>query len=159
MAARKGRPPKPVEQKRAAGNPGKRTLPTQGEIVALPPAATLNLTPEPGRPLGRPGRTMWDRAWQYGHRWIAETDVEMLLMVCEQIDERAALRVRVLRDNDWRERAGLRALDAAIHDGLAALGFTPEARTRLSLGEVRVADAIQEYRAKAAGLAASMGDT
>lgn len=147
--ARTGRPPKPVEAKRRAGNPGKRPLPSAAEVVTLAPAAPDATPPTPARPLMAAGTQLWDRAWRYGHRWLAETDVELLLMVCEQMDERTALRIRVIRNNDWRERAGLRALDNAIADGLAALGFTPEARTRLALGEVQVADAIQAFREKA----------
>lgn len=154
--ARVGRPPKPVEQKRVTGNPGKRKLPPKAELVVLAPAATDG-PPAPPRPLGKAGRELWARAWRYGFRWLAETDVEFLLMVCEQIDERAQLRVRVLANNDWRERAGLRALDSAIADGLTSLGFTPEARTRLALGEVQVQDALTTYRQKAASLAAQQG--
>lgn len=46
-----------------------------------------------------------------------------MLVVCEQMDERVALRVRVLREGSWRDRAGLRMLDAQIVTGLAALGL------------------------------------
>jgi hypothetical protein len=60
---------------------------------------------------------------------VVETEVELLLLVCEQTDERQALRVQVLRDNDWRERAGLRALDRAIQDGLTILGVGSSAAT------------------------------
>lgn len=154
--ARVGRPPKPVEQKRVTGNPGKRPLPPKGEVVVLAPAAADG-PPEPPRPLGRAGLSLWQRAWRWGFRWLAETDVEFLLIVCEQMDERAQLRVRVLANNDWRERAGLRALDSAISDGLTSLGFTPEARTRLALGEVQVQDALAAYRQKAAGLSSRQG--
>ena len=43
-----GRPPKPIEQKRALGNPGKRPLPTEGSLVLLP---SMYEVPEPPRPL------------------------------------------------------------------------------------------------------------
>lgn len=39
-------------------------------------------------------------------------------MLCEQVDERQALRYRVIADGDWRERNGLRQLDAQITAGL-----------------------------------------
>jgi hypothetical protein len=51
-------------------------------------------------------------------------------MVCEQIDERSGLRVRVLRDQDWRDRNALRALDQQILNGLSLLGLTPADRSR-----------------------------
>ncbi len=46
-----GRPPKPVEQKRRAGNPGKRPLPDV--VIPIPTSA---IAPEPHRPLGSAGR-------------------------------------------------------------------------------------------------------
>lgn len=161
MAARQGRPPKPVEQKRALGNPGKRALPkpptktpaskAPAALPAAPPDPVEVLTPS--RPLQRAGLALWQNAWLHGYRWLAITDVELLLMVCEQIDERAALRLRVLQTKDWRDRAALRQLESAIRDGLAALGFSPEARARLALGEVEIQNAIERYREQAARLA------
>lgn len=97
--------------------PGRQPeAPTQPES---PPSPTI---PEPPRYLGSHGRALWDRAWERGRSWVVETEVELLLLVCEQTDERQALRMKVLRDNDWRERAGLRALDKAIQEGLTILG-------------------------------------
>lgn len=152
--ARTGRPPKPTEQKRVTGNPGKRKLPPKGDVVLVQPG-TLAGAPKPMRALGKAGTELWDRAWRFGFRWLAETDAEMLMLVCEQMDERQVLRLRVLQRNDWRERNGLRQLDAAIASNLAALGFTPEARTRLALGEVQVHDALAAFRLQAAKLAAA----
>jgi len=141
MAARTGRPPKPTEQKRRVGNPGKRSLPAV--VTALP---MREINPDPSRPLGAAGRTLWDRAWNHGRAWMAETDMELLLLTCEQLDERQMLRIRVLRDNDWRERSGLRALDKVIQDGLGMLGFSPSDRSRLGVAEVKVASALEEVR-------------
>ena len=86
-----GRPPKPVEQKRRAGNPGKRPLPDA--VIAIPTSPTV---PEPHRPLGQAGRQFWERVWNVGFTWISpQMDIELLQIVAEQIDERAALRVKV----------------------------------------------------------------
>lgn len=145
MAVQPGRPPKPAEQKRRVGNPGKRPLPAV--VTALPQRAT---NPDPPRPLGPAGRMLWDRAWDHGRAWIAETDMELLLLTCEQIDERQMLRIRVLRDNDWRERSGLRAIDKVIQDGLGMLGFSPSDRSRLGVAEVRVASALEDVRRRRA---------
>jgi hypothetical protein len=139
-----GRPPKPLEEKRLTGNPGKRPLPKSTELVALPPAEG---PPAPARPLGGAGRDLWERVWGAGAVWLAErVDAETLLIVCEQMDERQALRVKVLRDGDWRERAGLRALDSQIMDGLAVLGFNPVDRSRLGVAEVRRASTLELLR-------------
>lgn len=74
--------------------------------------------PEPPRPLGAPGQALWDRAWR--DSWLPPEPDELLLL-CEQMDERVALRVRVLRDADWHERQQLRALDAQVNAGLRHL--------------------------------------
>ena len=82
---------------------------------------------EPPRPLAQAGRALWDRAWEHG-AWLTSADVDLLLMTCEQVDERQALRLRVLRDGDWRERSALRALDRSIQEGLHLLGLAPRDR-------------------------------
>jgi hypothetical protein len=132
--AQVGRPPKPLEEKVRLGNPGKRPLPDRGNLVALPGAAQ---PPDPARPLGQAGRELWERVWTAGANWLAErVDAEQVLILCEQVDERQQLRVRVLRDNDWRDRAALRALDAQVMSGLSVLGFNPVDRSRLGAAEV-----------------------
>ena len=146
MPAQPGRPPKPTERKRRAGNPGKRSLPTPATLTPLPAPAEV---PDPPRPLGDPGRGLWDRAWEQGRAWLAESDVEILLLTCEQMDERQRLRVSVLRDGDWRERAGLRSLDKQIQDGLSMMGFTPSDRSRLGLAEVTAVSKLEELRGRA----------
>lgn len=140
-----GRSPKPVEQKRLLGNPGKRSLPDRRNIVPLPPAGPA--PPEPHRPLGQVGRQLWNAAWGSGARWLSkQTDAETLLIVCEQLDERQALRVQVLQTRDWRDRAGLRALDAQIVAGLALLGFNPVDRSRLGVAEVTSVSKLDSLR-------------
>lgn len=144
-----GRPPKPTEAKRRVGNPGHRKLPPPTQIL---PAASPAEPPAPPRPLGSIGTDFWNRAWKAGAAWIsASTDVELLQVVCEQLDERQALRALVLRDpSDWRSRAGLRALDKQIADGLSMLGFTPTDRARLGGGEVGRVDELEEFRRRVA---------
>lgn len=93
----------------------------------------MSQPPEPARPLASHGRSLWDRAW------TADGDVELLLMVCEQVDERQSLRLRVLRDNDFRERAGLRALDKAISAGLALLGVSAATPVAVAANEGHLA--------------------
>jgi hypothetical protein len=141
-----GRPPKPVEQKRRAGNPGKRPLPDV--VIAIPTSATA---PEPHRPLGSAGRMFWDRVWNVGFTWISpQMDTELLQIVSEQIDERAALRVKVLREGDWRDRSALRALDSQVLDCLSLLGFTPVDRARLGFVEVKIQNELEQFRERKA---------
>lgn len=144
--ATRGRPPKPVEQKRLLGNPGKRALPKAGEFQILPAAEQ---TPEPSRPLGKPGRELWDRVWDSGVAWISpNTDAEILLMTCEMVDERWNLRAKVLQSEDSKDRRNLNSLTKLIQENLSLLGFTPADRTRLGVAEVKAQSKLEELMAR-----------
>jgi hypothetical protein len=146
--ARTGRPPVPVERKRATGNPGKRPLPERGQVVQLDAAVDI---PTPPRPLGPAGLALWDRAWKAARHWLSPaTDIEILLMVAEQVDERVALRMRVIRDGNPEDRKALRDVDRQVVAGLSLLGFTPTDRSRLGLAEVKAQSKLEELRAKRA---------
>ena len=147
MARPTGRPPKPTEVKRRTGNPGGRKLPDKNVVELLPAS---DVPPEPARPLSTAGRELWERAWRSGRAWLADTDSDLLLLVCEQLDERQLLLLSVLREGDWRERAGLRALDKEIAANLAMLGFSPVDRTRLGVAEVKARSALEEVRRRRA---------
>jgi hypothetical protein len=141
-----GRPTKPIEQKRLIGNPGKRALPEQSAIMLIPQATK---TPEPARPLLKYGQELWDRVWESGINWISpNTDLEILLMTCEMIDERWNLRVRVMTDNNSKDRRGLREIDRQIVSNLGLLGFTPSDRSRLGVAEVKKMSKLEELMAK-----------
>ena len=149
-----GRPPKPVEQKRRAGNPGKRPLPET--TIAIP---TSPIAPVPHRPLGPAAQQFWERVWSVGFTWISpQMDIELLQMVAEQIDERVALRMRVLKQGDWRDRAALRSLDAQVLDCLSLLGFTPVDRARLGFVEVKIKNELEEFRKRKADNRSNMED-
>jgi hypothetical protein len=142
--SRTGRPPKPAEIKRALGNPGKRALPDEKTIVALP---QITQTPETTRPLGSHGKQFWDRVWQMGSTWISSsTDYETMLMTAEMIDERWNLRVKVMTEGQVRDRRALRDLDRAIQSQLSLLGLTPADRSRLGVAEVKKMSKIAELR-------------
>lgn len=145
-----GRPPKPIEQKRLTGNPGKRALPDTSVIQIIDRADTI---PEPGRPLLKYGRELWDKVWEAGINWISPTtDMELLLMTCELVDERWNLRVKVMQNDDSRMRRGLRDLDRLIIGNLSLLGFTPSDRSRLGVAEVKAQSKFQQLmEAKARG--------
>lgn len=142
-----GRPAKPIEQKRMLGNPGKRALPSSSEVIVMD--QTLD-TPEPPRPLLKYGRDLWDRVWGMGATWVSQkTDIELLMMTCEMVDERWNLRVNVMQTNDARLRRGLRELDRQIVSNLSLLGFTPSDRSRLGVAEVKAKSKLQEMMERA----------
>lgn len=141
-----GRPPKPIERKRLTGNPGKRGLPNQNELVLLP---AIYETPTPSRILGAAGKELWESVWGMGQSWLSpNSDIEILLMTCELLDERVNLRVGVLRDKRPEERKALRELDRQLVANLSLLGFTPTDRSRLGVAEVKKASKMEELRAQ-----------
>lgn len=140
--ANMGRPPVPTERKRLLGNPGKRALPKPEEVAALEPATEI---PEPPRQLFEYGQQLWNRAFSLGRRWISpQSDLELLLMTCEQVDERVRLRASVWNNNRADERRALRELERQIQTNLSLLGFTPTDRTRLGLAEIKAESLAQE---------------
>lgn len=140
--AKAGRPPKPIELKRRLGNPGKRALPSSSDIQQLEPAS---VAPEPPRPLLQPGTELWERIWGIGATWISpESDLEVLLMTCELVDERWNLRIKVMQKDDSRMRRALRELDRQIVSNLSLLGLTPSDRSRLGVAEVKARSKLEE---------------
>ena len=143
-----GRPPKPLEQKRMLGNPGKRALPDVKQTVAIPAATDI---PEPSRPLLTHGRAFWERVWEIGGLWISPTtDYEMMLITAEMIDERWNLRAHIMgtkpENLDPKQRRALRELDRNITSNLAQLGLSPAERTRLGLAEVKRQSKLAELK-------------
>ena len=141
-----GRPAKPAEQKRLTGNPGKRALPDEQAVILL---QQITEVPEPPRPLLKYGQALWDRVWAMGLTWVSDTtDLELLSMTCEMVDERWNLRVKVMQSDDATMRRGLRELDRQIISNLSLLGFTPSDRSRLGVAEVKKQTKIEELIAK-----------
>jgi hypothetical protein len=144
--APRGRPPKPTEQKRLIGNPGKRPLPETSNLILLP---AVNEVPQPTRKLFQYGQELWDRVWTMGHTWLSySTDLDLLLIVCEQLDERAKLRTLVWNSGRTDERKALRQLEKQIVENLSLLGFTPTDRSRLGIAEVKKLSKLEALRDK-----------
>ena len=150
-----GRPSKPIEQKRLLGNPGKRAMPSN--TLALPMATE---TPVPARPLLKYGQQLWDKVWDAGVNWISpNTDIELLLMTCEMVDERWNLRIKVMQTDDTTMRKGLRDLDRQLVTNLSLMGFTPSDRSRLGVAEVKAQSKLEELmERKATRVAPTMAD-
>jgi len=137
-----GRPAKPVEQKRLLGNPGKRALPDESSVILL---QQVDSPPEPTRPLLKYGQELWDRIWSMGATWVSDkSDLELLMMTCEMVDERWNLRIKVMQSDDAVMRRGLRELDRQIVSNLSLLGFTPSDRSRLGVAEVKAKSKLEE---------------
>ena len=139
-------PPKPNERKRKIGNPGRRPLPDLKNVITLPMATE---TPEPPRPLGQEGIKLWNRIWDSGRTWISPTsDIELVTILCESMDERTLLRLTVLRGTDWRDRVALRTLEGQLVSILSALGLNPTDRSRLGVAEVKARGALEDLLSK-----------
>jgi hypothetical protein len=141
-----GRPPKPIEQKRLIGNPGKRPLPSGEHLVILDRAEGV---PEPLRELGPSGLQLWTRVWGQGISWVSpDVDVDLLMMTCESMDERTDLMRLVASEGESRDRRALRALNSEIISNLSLLGFTPADRSRLGVAEVKARSKLEELLAR-----------
>ena len=133
-----GRPPKPVEQKRALGNPGKRALPGGSNLAAVP---ALNIDPVDLDPV-----TTLEAVFAAGKAWLASTDTVACAMLRESIEERAVLRDLVMQTQSTDARKALRDLDKQIIGQLSLLGFDPAGRSRLGLAEVKAQSTLEKLR-------------
>ena len=142
--------PKPVERKRAAGNPGKRPLPEPRTVV---PA--LETAPKPPRGLKAAGRDLWKQVWDYGSGWLAPSDAPIVGLVCSLVDERAQWAALVAKGPKiYTTKTGVRrahpaaaevrAIDRQLIMALSLMGFTPSDRSRLGLSEVRKISALAD---------------
>ena len=147
-------PPKPAELKRLTGNPGKRALPKPASYVE---AGYI----EPARPLEFAGKQLWDAAMKTGENWIARnSDTQLLLLTCEQMDRRMELIAKIHETSEWRLYRALHDLEKMISTNLSMLGFTPTDRTRLGIAEVKVQSKLEELmRRKAERVASTMADS
>ena len=150
-----GRPPKPTEVKRAAGNPGKRPLPkAPGPGEGLPAVDGIPVPP----PLGPDGVELWNEIWSEGKAWLSPTgDRRMVIMLCQAHDEAEQIR-RGLELREFKRFyvlangqqvthplvTQLKDLRVQMTAWLSALGFSPTDRARLGLAEVRQSDVFDE---------------
>jgi hypothetical protein len=71
------------------------------------------------------------------------------MLTCEKLDERDLLRIYVMENIDaWHERSGLRLLEKQIEDNLNLLGFTPMARQKLGIQEVKARTKLEEMMSR-----------
>lgn len=161
-----GRPAKPVEVKRALGNPGGRPLPA----APMPGEGLPGVDKIPHPPiLGLEGLEMWVEIWDAGSSWLSPVaDRRLVTMLCQAHDEAEMIR-RALATGEVKRLYvvgngqhvthpyvnQLKELRVQMTAWLSALGFSPSDRARLGIGEVRQADVFDELRkrreARAAG--------
>jgi hypothetical protein len=134
-------PAKPIELKRKLGNPGKRAMPGEGELMTIEAGFR-----EPLRPLGEAGQQLWDEIYMVGGMWISpRSDTQLLQMCCELLDRREILREEFLGDPTNRPvNMSLLETEKLIQTSLSLLGFTPSDRSRLGLAEVKAKSKLEE---------------
>jgi len=138
-----GRPPKPVELKRRLGNPGKRRLPDESNVLMLP-GASAGAPAAPGD-LGLAGRQLWNQVWDGALLWLSpRTDMAAVVEACRLQDDLAIARERYQATRDPRDARALVGLNKALSSALSSLGFDPAARSRLGVAEVKAASAIEK---------------
>jgi non-ribosomal peptide synthetase component E (peptide arylation enzyme) len=111
---------------------------------------------EPQRPLEFAGMQLWQAAMTTGANWIARnSDTQLLLMVCEQMDRRTDLIAKIDETQEWRLYRALHDLEKMISTNLSMLGFTPADRTRLGLAEVKAMSKLDQLMERKANRVAS----
>ena len=152
-----GRPPKPVEQKRKAGNPGNRPLPN----APLPGQGLASSGSAPTPPdLKEDGLALWYHVWDAGRSWLSpDSDRSVITLLCQAQDEAEEIR-KGLNSGEFPRVyvhangslvtspyvSQLKELRTQITAWLAAIGFSPSDRARLGLAEVRVRDELDELQ-------------
>ena len=134
-------PPKPIEQKRLLGNPGKRAMPGEESTITL-----FSGKVEPLFPLGEAGQKLWDSVFNDGELWISpRTDVAWLQVVCELLDRREVLKQEWMADPaDRKLNMSLLETEKLLQSGLGLLGFTSTDRSRLGVAEVKAKSKLEE---------------
>lgn len=139
-----GRPAKSLEEKRITGNPGQRKLPDPDKTIAVKGGYR-----EPHQPLAWAGRMLWDRTFSMGKHWIAESDIELLLITCKQLDRQIELdQLRVERPDDFHIMRQLLELEKEIVNNLGKLGMTVDSRSRLGLAEIKAQSVFEKLMAE-----------
>lgn len=157
----RGRPPKPIERKRATG----RTPTTDAGGRQLPAVRTtiVKAVDVPDAPSGLQvrGSREWVNIWEAGSAWLAPAQdyhwVEMIVRAYDDIEE---FRARVRTDGLIQQGsmgqviahpliASIRQAEASIQKCLSILGFSPSDRARLGLAEIKAQSKLQDMMSKA----------
>lgn len=161
-----GRPAKPVEQHRLAGNPSKKQLPH----APMPGEGLSGINGIPTPPsLGVDGLALWEHVWTAGKQWLSpDSDRTIITLLCQAQDEHEEIRRQIGIGEIPRYYVTangqmvthpmvtqLSALRTQMTAWLAAIGFSPSDRSRLGLAEVRVRDELDELTKRRADRSAT----
>ena len=95
-------PPKPVEQKRLVGNPGKRAMPSAEDTITLYSGRC-----EPLAPLGEAGQRLWDLVFGEGELWVSpRTDVAWLQVALEGASDEIVAEAKQMASERWKRMMG-----------------------------------------------------
>jgi hypothetical protein len=132
-----GRRPKPAEQKRKLGNPGKRSLPDRATLVAVAPvdAEVGQLTP----------LQCLERGLAAGKVWLGESDAPTIGLALDALELYAEA-----RSDPKAKLTDVVAAGKWVQSLFGDLGFTPAERARLGLAEVKAVTKVEELLAKQA---------
>jgi hypothetical protein len=84
-----------------------------------------------------------------GKSWIAESDVELLLICCKQLDRQTELESVWQEDKtDFHVMRQLLELEKEIVSNLGKLGMTVDSRARLGLAEIKAKSAYESLMAE-----------
>lgn len=134
-----GRPTTPNSVKQLRGTFRPDRLP-KTDLVATSKQEPL----ETPNNLGQEGLDFWVTAT--ATPWISSTsDLTLVKITCENLDERQALRQALAATpDDRRIRTSLREVEKQILGNLGLLGFTPSDRSRLGVAEVKKESKLEE---------------
>lgn len=146
-----GRPPKPVEKKRAEGNKGHKKLP---EKKYQEDKITRDNLPKPPSHFKTETIDMWNRIWLGGSKWLKiDRDFISIQLFCDAWEEYSYLR-RMLKlgsqaggvDRVINTEKGypvqhpyvsqLKQAKVDINTQMSSLGFTPSDFARLQISEM-----------------------
>lgn len=134
-------PGKPLHVKQSLGAKG-------GNKPAVQMTVWEGDVTEPPRRFEESGLELWNQAHALG--WVSKnSDLVLLAVICEQLDERDILRAYVLDNVDaWRERASLRKLEEQISANLSKMVMTPIDRLKAGVQEVKRQSKLEALLAK-----------
>ena len=146
-----GRPPKPMEVKRATGrtpghDSGGRPIKDLSVVTPLPMAWKI---PEPPEMLGPDGTKLWNRVWDSAITWLSpQSDMDAIENVCKLADAVTSARTKYMATLEGADARAYVSLNESFTKGLASLGFDPVSRSRLGVAEVKKMSALDELLAK-----------
>ena len=127
-----GRPPKPIEQKRRLGNPGKRPL---RALTVIPAVAITEVADGP---------IVTALVESGAAAWIGATDMPTVRLAQRLWDDMERLRSAL--DVEWSEPAfrAYRDVVKELRACLSLLGLSPSDRSRLGVAEVKARSRLEE---------------